>query len=69
MLLLAGVTLNTFFSALITFVQYLIDFADWYRTARWLLGNLDVSSFNPILASLPLIGAVVRDVCACCRER
>ena len=54
-LLLAGVTLNTFFSALITFVQYLIDFADWYRTARWLLGNLDVSSFNPILASIPLV--------------
>jgi iron complex transport system permease protein len=54
-LLLAGVTLNTFFSALITFVQYLVDPADWYRTARWLLGNLDVSSFNPLLASTPLI--------------
>jgi iron complex transport system permease protein len=55
-LLLAGVTLNTFFSALITFVQYLIDFADWYRTARWLLGNLDVSSYGPLLAALPLVG-------------
>jgi iron complex transport system permease protein len=55
-LLLAGVTLNTFFSALITFVQYLIDFADWYRTARWLLGNLDVSSYGPLVAALPLIG-------------
>lgn len=54
-LLLAGVTLNTFFSALITFVQYLVDAADWYRTARWLLGNLDVSSFSPIVASVPLI--------------
>ncbi len=54
-LLLAGVTLNTFFSALITFVQYLVDPADWYRTARWLLGNLDVSSFNPLLAATPLI--------------
>jgi iron complex transport system permease protein len=54
-LLLAGVTLNTFFSALITLVQYLIDFADWYRTARWLLGNLDVSSFSPLIASLPLV--------------
>jgi iron complex transport system permease protein len=54
-LLLAGVTLNTFFSALITFVQYLIDFADWYRTARWLLGNLDVSGFGPIVAAAPLI--------------
>jgi iron complex transport system permease protein len=55
-LLLAGVTLNTFFSALITLVQYLIDFADWYRTARWLLGNLDVSSFRPLVAALPLVG-------------
>jgi iron complex transport system permease protein len=55
-LLLAGVTLNTFFSALITIVQYLIDFADWYRTARWLIGNLDVSSYGPILAATPLIG-------------
>jgi ABC-type Fe3+-siderophore transport system permease subunit len=55
-LLLAGVTLNTFFSALITTVQYLIDFADWYRTARWLIGNLDVSSYGPILAATPLIG-------------
>lgn len=54
-LLLAGVTLNAFFSALITFVQYLIDFADWYRTARWLLGNLDVSSFGPIVATTPLL--------------
>jgi iron complex transport system permease protein len=54
-LLLAGVTLNTFFSALITFVQYLVDFADWYRTARWLLGNLDVSGFGPIVAASPLI--------------
>jgi iron complex transport system permease protein len=56
-LLLAGVTLNTFFSALITFVQYLVDFADWYRTARWLLGNLDISSYSPLLAAVPLVGA------------
>jgi iron complex transport system permease protein len=54
-ILLAGVTMNSFFSAIITFVQYLIDFADWYRTARWLLGNLDVSSFRPILAATPLL--------------
>lgn len=53
-ILLAGVTLNAFFSAIITFLQYLIDFADWYRTALWLLGNLDVSSFRPIVATTPL---------------
>jgi iron complex transport system permease protein len=56
-LLLAGVTLNSFFSALITFVQYLVDFNDWFRAARWLLGNLDVSSYQPILAALPLVAA------------
>jgi iron complex transport system permease protein len=54
-ILLAGVTMNSFFSAIITFVQYLIDFADWYRTARWLLGNLDISSFRPVVATLPLL--------------
>ncbi|MEW6321059.1 MAG: iron ABC transporter permease [Acidobacteriota bacterium] len=56
-LLLAGVTLNSLFSALITFVQYLVDFSDWFRTARWLLGNLDVSSYGPLVAALPLLGS------------
>ena len=46
-LLLAGVTLNSFFSALILFVQYFADFAETYRTLRWLMGDLDVSSYSP----------------------
>jgi iron complex transport system permease protein len=54
-LLLAGVTLNAFFSALILCVQYFADFADAYRTLRWLMGDLDVSSYEPILTSLPLL--------------
>ncbi len=54
-LLLAGVTLNAFFSALILFVQYLSDFADTYRALRWLMGDLDVASYLPILAALPFI--------------
>ncbi len=54
-LLLAGVTLNSFFSALILFVQYLADFTQTYRTVRWLMGDLDVGSFEPIVASLPLV--------------
>ena len=54
-LLLAGVTLNSFFSALILFVQYLADFAQVYRAARWLMGDLDVGSFEPIVAALPLL--------------
>ncbi len=54
-LLLAGVTLNSFFSALILFAQYLADFAQVYRAARWLMGDLDVGSFQPIVAALPLV--------------
>jgi iron complex transport system permease protein len=52
-LLLAGVTMNAFFSAMILFVQYFASFADTYRTLRWLMGDLDVSSYQPILAALP----------------
>lgn len=54
-LLLAGVTLNAFFSALILFVQHLADFTQVYRAARWLMGDLDVGGFDPILAALPLV--------------
>ena len=52
-LLLAGVTMNAFFSAMILFVQYFASFADVFRTLRWLMGDLDVSSYEPIVAALP----------------
>lgn len=54
-LLLAGVTLNSFFSALILFVQYFSDFAQTYRSLRWLMGDLDVAGYASLMASLPLI--------------
>lgn len=52
-LLLAGVTLNSLFSAIIMFVQY-ANPAQTFQTFRWLMGNLDVSSYRPIVAALPL---------------
>lgn len=55
-LLLAGVTLNSFFSALILFVQFLSDFTQTFRTVRWLMGDLDVSSYAPLVAALPPLG-------------
>ena len=55
-LLLAGVTLNSLFSAVIMFVQYLADFAQSFRAIRWIMGNLDVSSYDPILSALPMLG-------------
>ncbi len=54
-LLLAGVTMNAFFSALILFVQYFADFSQTYRILRWLMGDLDVSSYQPIITALPLV--------------
>ena len=54
-LLLAGVTLNAFFSALILFVQYFADYADLYRMLRWLVGDLDVASYQPIVTGVPLL--------------
>lgn len=54
-LLLAGVTLNAFFSALILFVQYFADMSDALRAVRWLMGDLDVGTLAPIGAALPLL--------------
>ena len=54
-LLLAGVTMNAFFSALILFVQYFADFAETFRILRWLMGDLDISSYDPLVAALPLM--------------
>jgi iron complex transport system permease protein len=56
-LLLAGVTMNAFFSALILFVQYLSDFTETFRALRWLMGDLDVAGYEPLLTAAPLIVA------------
>lgn len=52
-LLLAGVTLNAFFSALILFVQYIADQSQTVRTVRWLMGDLDIAAYGPILGAVP----------------
>jgi iron complex transport system permease protein len=54
-LLLAGVALNAFFSALVLFVQYFADFAETFRSVRWLMGSLDVAGYTPIVAVIPLL--------------
>ena len=54
-LLLAGVTMTAFFSALIMFTQYLADVTDTFRMVRWLMGLLDVGSYTPIIAAAPLL--------------
>ncbi len=54
-LLLAGVTLNAFFSALILLVQYLSDFTETMRTMRWLMGDLDVAGYRPLAVALVML--------------
>lgn len=54
-LLLAGVTLNAFFSALILLVQYLSDFTQTMRTLRWLMGDLDVGGYAPLAVAVGLL--------------
>ena len=54
-LLLAGVTLNAFFSALILFVQYFADMTETLRAVRWLMGDLDVGTLAPLAGALPLL--------------
>jgi iron complex transport system permease protein len=58
-LLLAGVTLNAFISAVIMFVQYMADFTQSFRVVRWLVGDLDVGGYPPILAALPLLATAL----------
>lgn len=54
-LLLAGVTLNSFLSALILLVQYFADMTQTMQTLRWLLGDLDVAGYRPLVAALPML--------------
>src|SRR4029078_6659513 len=54
-LLLAGVTLNSFLSALILLVQYFADMTQTMQTLRWLLGDLGVAGQRPPVAALPML--------------
>jgi iron complex transport system permease protein len=54
-LLLAGISLNAFSLALVLFIQSLADPAETFRIVRWLMGSLDVGSFAPIAAAVPLL--------------
>ena len=54
-LLLAGVTMTAFFSALILFIQYLSDATATFRTVRWLMGMLDVGGYASLITVLPVL--------------
>jgi iron complex transport system permease protein len=50
------VTLNSLFSAIILFVQYLSDPSQTLQAVRWVMGDLDVGDYRPILSAIPPMG-------------
>jgi len=59
-LLLAGVTLNFVFSALILFIHYAAaDFTESFLMIRWMMGGLTNVSYDLILKTAPFVLAAV----------
>ena len=54
-LLLAGVTANFFFAALVMLIHYLSDFTQSFRIVRWLMGGLDITSYKTLLSISPML--------------
>ena len=52
-MLLVGIALNMFFNSLILFVQYMADNTEAITIMRWLLGNLNIVGFRPIIEVIP----------------
>ncbi len=54
-LLLAGVTLNFVFGALIMFIHYAANFSQGYLMTRWMMGALDAADMTIALRTAPFI--------------
>jgi len=53
-LLLAGVTLNFVFGALVLFFQYASNFAQTYSMTKWMMGSINVVGYSPWVRTAPL---------------
>lgn len=51
-LLLAGVVVNFFYSAIILFLQFFSDLTQPLQTMRWIMGSLDIVGFDTVWKSL-----------------
>jgi iron complex transport system permease protein len=51
-LLLAGVVINFFYSAIILFLQFFSDLTQPLQTMRWIMGSLDIVGFDTVWKSL-----------------
>jgi iron complex transport system permease protein len=61
LLLLAGVSINFFFSAIVMLLQYTSDFEQSNQLVRWMMGSLDTVGYGSVLGVAPVLvfGAVV----------
>jgi iron complex transport system permease protein len=59
--LLAGVTVNFFFAALVMLIHYLSDVTQSFRIVRWLMGGLDITDYQTVFSiCLPVfIGSAI----------
>src|SRR2546426_6462632 len=56
-LLLAGVTLNFVFGALIMFIHYAANFSQSYMMTRWMMGSVDTADMRTVGRSSPFVMA------------
>jgi iron complex transport system permease protein len=54
-LLLAGVTLNFVFGAVIMFIHYAANFSQGYLMTRWMMGAVDSADMSTVAHSAPLV--------------
>jgi iron complex transport system permease protein len=54
-LLLAGVTLNFVFGALIMFIHYVANFNQGYLMTRWMMGALDTADLRTVIHAVPFV--------------
>jgi len=53
-MLLSGVTVGFFFSAMTMFVHYIMDPSQSYRVVLWTMGSLDITEYGPIFRIAPV---------------
>ncbi|HPG30983.1 MAG TPA: iron ABC transporter permease [bacterium] len=58
-LLLTGVSLNFFFSALILLISYLSNYSETFHIHRWLMGSIDELGYDNVLTMTGLCFAVL----------
>ena len=58
-MLLAGVTVNFFFAALVMLIHYLGNITQSFQIVRWLMGGLDITEYALLIAvSLIVLGGI-----------